>query len=81
MKIGDTVICVNNFKLMYGNYVDGANYDVFKLTIDKKYVILSFVEHSHYISVIDDNGLENTFLRERFKTVQEYRDERLNQLL
>jgi len=69
MKEGDTVVCIN---------------PLYTLTIGKKYIVMDFVlieDRVNSISIIDDSGDEGHYFMRRFKTIKEYRKEKLNRIL
>ena len=79
MKIGETVICINNEN----------KYMTENLTLNKKYIILNILSSGttgrkydyDVISVHDDIGQVIYFESIKFLTLNEYRDRQLGKLL
>lgn len=74
---GDIVIFYDNVIMETPSERYIADYD---LTPGKKYTVL-FRKISGYLSIIDDNNVQNTFHPNVFCTLSEYRDRKLEKLL
>lgn len=73
MKKGDIVVCVE------------VPNGVFDITVGKQYIISTiyvdvFTSQSDVIRIIDDDGFYIKFSKTYFKTLEEYRENKLNEL-
>ena len=70
MRLGDIMVCINNEN------------GFFPLTIGKQYIILDWTHKSGgSIEVNDDRCLAMSYNTSRFKTLVEYREEKLKIIL
>lgn len=64
------VVCINNSKLSKN-----------KLTLDKAYRVLNNSKDPQFYIVRDDTGLTQAYQKSRFIPQDEYRENKLNELL
>lgn len=77
-KIGDIIICVDNCSYSRSSSTD--------LTLNKVYTVINIEKgpvsrDNYYVTIIDDDNVECSYVDTRFKLLSEIREEKLNILL
>ena len=75
------VVCINNYEYYRLDRIDLNNVLLNKeldITTNKIYSIIS--ENDHSYKVINDVGMMVSYMKERFKSLKEVREEKLNKI-
>ena len=75
MKIGDVIICINNYYLNDSTCLDSNCSKI--LTISKKYQVRDIIKSKKMVEIIDDSGKLRWHYTQRFKKLSKERKEKL----
>jgi hypothetical protein len=73
------VICVNDLPTKYPIGIEGPENKI--LTKGKSYDVINITPNKDYYIIVSDNGKVTTVANNRFITIDEWREQKLNKIL